>query len=273
MKRKQKTPPLFEIDSKLYGKKFSDLYKDHLTLEQYLISKDPFKFDLGDPRTLSEINRYLFKDLVGLDITISSDYLIPSASIRIVYAELLMKLINSDNKLVEIGTGATSALAMILAKKYQREIIATEINSSSFKQAKNNISKNNLDKYIILKKSEGQVIESIIPSGKYAGLVCYPPIYPDDPTKLWKIKGWKGKKSELIGGGKDGLDFTRRLIREALNTKGIHFDVITILLMNKKQIDKMINEFPNLSIEYFVIKAGTRKRFGLVIQKEERTIV
>ncbi len=160
---------------------------------------------MGDPETLSELNICLFKELADLDIELPKGHLIPSYSLRMAYGKTINELLTSEKinfsyPVIEIGTGASAATAMLLAKKYKRKVVTTEINEVSYQLAQKNIVRNKLRELITLIKSEGQIINEIVPEGKYSALMCYPPIYLADLTKLEKQRGWKGVQSELIAG-------------------------------------------------------------------------
>lgn len=235
--------PLKIIEAKHLGMKFEKLVAKYPKLEKYLISKNPPKFDLGDPETLSELNKCLFKELADLDIELPKGHLIPSYSLRMAYVEainelLTSKIANFSYPIIEIGTGASAAIAMLLAKKYKRKVLATEINEISYQLAQRNIVKNKLSSLITLIKSEGQIIKEIVPEGKYTALMCYPPIYPADLTKLEKQRGWKGVQSELIAGERE-LDFAIKLLNEAMNNNDVRINLITLQLMNKNQLEKL----------------------------------
>ncbi len=255
------------IEAKYYGKKFSDLLKKFPELNEFLISKDPPKFDLGDPRILSLLNQYLYKDILQLKVTVPEGYLIPALGIRHVYCDIIDDITESEEPLVEIGTGASAVLAMILAKKYKRKILATEINETSIKSAYKNVKDNNLSEFISILQSRGEILNNLLPEGNYSTLLCYPPIYDNDQTKLWKKRGWKGVESEMIGGTTNGMDFTLKLLDEALNSDEVKFRNITVMLMNEEQIRQILAKFQNrLKSKIFQINAGTRKRFVLWIQ-------
>jgi len=170
-------------------------------------------------------------------------------------------------RVVEIGTGASAALSLILAKKYKRRILATEINEDSYFSAKKNIIDNGLDNRITLLKSRGDIILDLIPSGKYAALLCYPPIYSEDLTILKKKRGWKGVESELIGGGDDGLSFMKQLIDEYLVSEKHHFELFSILLLNLQQVKFVLSRIKREN-SYQIIRfdAGTRKRYCLLFR-------
>jgi len=263
-----KKEPLQTIVTKYLGMKFENLVPKYPKLEKYLINIDPPKFDLGDPETLSELNKCLFYELSGIDIELPESHLIPSYSLRMIYAKAINDLISNNQlfrPIIEIGTGASAAIAMLLAKKYNNKVIATEINNISFLAAQNNIERNGLANLITLLKSEGQIIDGLIPKGKYSSLLCYPPIYPSDLTKLKKQRGWKGVKTELIA-GKDELDFAIQLVNEALNSKDVEIDFVTVQVMNKGQLFKLLNLFSDRKeCDFIEIIAGTRKRYILVV--------
>jgi len=140
--------PLKTVEDKYLGMKFEKLVPKYLELAKYLISRNPPKFDLGDPETLSELNKCLFKELANLVIKLPKGHLIPSYSLRMAYVKTINELltnknINSSYPIIEIGTGASAAIAMLLAK-YNKKVLATEINEISFQLAQKNVMKNKL---------------------------------------------------------------------------------------------------------------------------------
>ena len=137
--------PTYILEAKYFSLPFSSLVEEYPILNAFLISVDPPKFDLGDPRVLSLLNKYLFKEVVDLDINVPEDFLIPSLGIRHAYSDFIANRIKSNKPIIEIGTGASAAIAMILAKKYDKQVLATEINSTSFEMANANIVTNNLE--------------------------------------------------------------------------------------------------------------------------------
>ncbi|MEE9410949.1 MAG: hypothetical protein V3V41_08475, partial [Candidatus Heimdallarchaeota archaeon] len=128
---------------------------------------------------------------------------------------------------------------------------------------------NNLQDKIKLHHSRGEIIEKLVPQGKYSALVSYPPVYERELTKLEKKRGWKGTESELIGGEKDGMDFTKQLVSEAFQTPGVEINLVSVMLMNIEQIKEIITIIPTkASIEIIQIIAGTRKRYIIIISKK-----
>jgi len=257
------------IEAKFYSLPFKELVKNYPELNAFAVSINPLKFDLGNPEVLSRINQILYKEVLDLNLEVSPSHLIPSLGIRHAYCDFISSILKSDNPMIEVGTGAVAAISLILAKKYHRNMISTEIDPDSLESARRNIVRNQLEDSIELLLSEGQILDDLIPKGKYSALLCYPPIYEDDFTRLKKIKGWKGTKYELIGGGKDGLNFSKELIGEALDTKGVDIELISLMLMNINQVKSILSTISkNITHKITQINAGTRKRFILVISKE-----
>jgi len=255
------------IEAKHYGKKFADLLENFPELNAFLISVNPPKFDLGDPKVLSLLNQYLYKDIFKLEVSVPEGFLIPALGIRHVYCDIIDSITDSEDSLIEIGTGASAVLAMILAKKYKRKVLATEINETSIKSAYKNIEDNNLSEFISILQSRGEILNDLLPEGNYSSLLCYPPIYDNDQTKLRKKRGWKGVESEMFGGITNGMDFTFKLLEEALSSEKVKIKNITVMLMNEEQIRQISVKFQNrLKSKIFQINAGTRKRYVLWIQ-------
>ncbi|MHA1621746.1 MAG: RlmF-related methyltransferase [Candidatus Heimdallarchaeaceae archaeon] len=256
-----------EYEAKYFTLPFSELVEKYPDLNSFLISENPPKFDLGNPKVLSLLNKCLFKEVLQIDLDVPEGYLIPALGIRHVYCEIVNYLTQSEDPLIEIGTGASAALAMILAKKYKKNILATEINEASINSANKNIENNNLSEFITILQSRGEIVEDLLPQGNYSTLLCFPPIYDSDQTKLWKKRGWKGVESEMIGGASDGMDFTFKLLDEALNSEKVKIQNITVMLMNEEQVKQISTRYMNrLKTKIFQINAGTRKRFVLWIQ-------
>ncbi|MHA1347458.1 MAG: hypothetical protein ACTSO3_13745, partial [Candidatus Heimdallarchaeaceae archaeon] len=70
-----------------------------------------------------------------------------------------------------------------------------------------------------------------------------------------------------IGGASDGMDFTFKLLDEALNSEKVKIQNITVMLMNEEQVKQISTRYMNrLKTKIFQINAGTRKRFVLWIQ-------
>ncbi|MHA1200698.1 MAG: RlmF-related methyltransferase [Candidatus Heimdallarchaeaceae archaeon] len=255
-----------EIEAKYFTIPFDELLENNPELAAYAISINPVRFDLGNSEVLSKVNQCLYKTVLDIDISVPENHLIPTLGIRYVYCDAVISRIDSTYPLIEIGTGASAAISLILSKKYNKQVVSTELNEISFLSARQNIQKNNQNSAIKILKSEGEIIQNLIPKGKYSALVCYPPLYEKDLTRLEKKRGWKGTYDELIGGGKDGMDFTRNLIKEVTTTPDIEIGFVSLLLSSLDFVNKTIEFLPKTAETKIIqINAGTRKRFILII--------
>ncbi|GAG86825.1 unnamed protein product, partial [marine sediment metagenome] len=133
------------IDAKYFSLPFKGLVEKYPDLNAFLISVDPPKFNLGDPFILSRINTILFKEVLDLEIKVPKDYLIPSVGVRHAFCDYVVSQLNSNERVIEIGTGASASMSLILAKKYNKSVIATEINPLALDFARINAGINEMD--------------------------------------------------------------------------------------------------------------------------------
>lgn len=230
------------------------------------------KIDLGDADALRVYNQAIAKVLLDLEIEVPQTHLIPTICLRYAYVKILKEKYQIKSML-EIGTGASAIISLVAAKSYGIDVIATEINSDSLASAESNISRNKMDGKIHLIKSAGGILKGVVPrDDKFDILTCYPPVYPDLDTVHYtkegrKLRGYQGAVSEMIGGGKDGFDFSRQLIDEAISDYSNVLDRISLLFIKKEHADMAIQIFEDNhcdSIETISIKAGNRFRYLVV---------
>lgn len=233
---------------------------------------DKGRIDLGDPQALSEYNKAVAKTIANVDIELPDGFLIPTVCLRQAYLVILIdEILQPGSTILEIGTGASAILSLLAASIHQLEVVATEINELSYKSALTNIRNNNLEDKITLLKSEGGIIDGVVDkSDKYDALICYPPTYPDKDSSTYDDKGtdlgFRGTKSEMIGGGKTGFAFIHQMISEAMSFEIVY---ITVLLIFEEHVNPTVTllNTNNFQTKEITLLAGTRKRY-LVIAKE-----
>jgi 23S rRNA A1618 N6-methylase RlmF len=231
------------------------------------------KIDLGNPKALMIYNKCLLHAFTGFNIDIPKNYLIPTICLRKKYLELIKTKYPNVQCILDIGTGASAVLGL-LALSMNFNVIGTEINEESFKYALGNLKTNNISsENFKLIKSNGGIIQGVVDENnlKYIDvIVCYPPFYPDDKPGYTskKKRGFKGNDSELFGGD-SGIEFTIKMIKEAVNSQ----IKITSVLLHKKEfvthildVLKKEKEFESLNYEIVEIKAGNRLRYVLFIE-------
>lgn len=253
------------INIKPWCAKIQDARQVSDELEAFL--DEDGQLDFGDSKALNSYNKAVAKVLSDLDIQVPDNHLIPAVCLRYAYAKILAdNFLKSGDKIVEIGTGASAIISQILAKSFHIECIATEINPDSFESAKNNILNNNLTGLIQLLKSTGQILNDLVKDSHYQAILTYPPTYGEsvqEMNKLNKQRGFKGVKSEMIGGGDTGFEFTRQYLEEACEYS---IDCVTVLCLFKNHVTPSIRilEKHGRKVEVAELIAGTRKRYMVI---------
>jgi 23S rRNA A1618 N6-methylase RlmF len=228
------------------------------------------KLDFGNHESLIAYNQAVAYVLADLQIEVPSNHLIPAVCLRHAYMKIITeKYVSTNKKIIEIGAGASGIISLLAAKLYNHDIVATEINESSYLACIENIARNKLEHKINLIKSSGGILMDVIPyNSKFDALVTYPPTYAgsiQDEKKMDKKRGFKGVESEMIGGGLDGFEFTKNLISEACSPQ-FEIKVISILCLFDSHVMPSIEllQSNKRSVDVIELIAGTRKRYVVV---------
>ena len=105
------------IDAKPFTIPFRELIKKYPSLNAFLVSSNPPKFDLGDTSVLSIVNKHLFHALLGLDISVPPSNLIPTIGLRHAYCSSVLSTTLTTNTLLEIGVGSSAAIILLFTPK------------------------------------------------------------------------------------------------------------------------------------------------------------
>lgn len=146
-----------------------------------------------------------------VDICISNDALIPRPETEIV-VEYALEKIPKDHpfKILEIGVGSGAICAAIAMERENVEIYGTDICEKALLIAKKN-TKQFGDR---IKLFQGDLFQPIN-TNKFDLIISNPPYIPDD---IWETLEPEVKDFEpeiALKGGKDGLDFYRRILKDA----------------------------------------------------------
>jgi methylase of polypeptide subunit release factors len=183
-------------------------------LTRYLIS--PNRLDLGNTDALLLYNQLILRELLGLEFSVPKGYLIPTICSRWEFIKFILEASNrTTTSIVEIGTGASAILAMMLGI-LGKTVIATEINKGAYNSALENIKQNNLSDKIDLIQSEGEIITNLIHDlTSIDAIICNPPQYDEKyyHDHYESPRGFKGEYSDLVG-GKIGHEFIMKLLAE-----------------------------------------------------------
>ncbi len=203
------------IVSILLNVKRDELYNDTLVTPKYIdrinavvnqrITGRPLWYCIGDT------------DFYGYKIKVDERVLIPRPETELL-VENALKVINSNSKVLDLCTGS-GAIAIVVSRKKNIRVTATDISSSAIVLAKENAS---------LNKAEVEFIESDMfcgIEGKTFDVIISNPPY----VKREEIEGLQKEVKDFephlaLNGGEDGLDFYRIIslnVCKFLNNGGV----------------------------------------------------
>ena len=178
--------------------------------------KSPNQLDLGNPEALLLYNQLILREFIGLEFSVPKGYLIPTICSRWEFIKFVLEdLGNEPENIIEIGTGASAVLAMMVGF-LGLNVKATEVNEGAYKSALANIRQNNLFEKIELIKSAGEIVTNLFHDLTLIdAIVCNPPQYDEQyyHEHCDSPRGFKGEYSELVG-GEIGHEFIMRLLSE-----------------------------------------------------------
>lgn len=228
------------------------------------------KIDLGNTNALLLYNRLILMDFLDLDFSIPEGFLVPTICSRWEFLKWCLNHLDkpiSQQRIFEIGTGASAIIALVLAK-IGFLIDATEINAKAFASAKENIKLNQLSHHINLIKVSNRIIKGVHTSlNSYSAIITNPPQYDlDYYTKRISLKkGFVGVESELVGGEK-GYEFiiqTLKEVKEFRNSPPVFFQLTSPKLA--PLIESFLNENKYTYLQE-IREIGTRKRLYFKIE-------
>jgi len=229
-------------------------------LSTFLIS--PNRLDLGNTKALLLYNQLVLQELLGLEFSLPKGYLVPTICSRWEFLKFVLETFKTPpTSILEIGTGASAILAMMLGR-LGMTVIATEINEGAYKSALANIEQNNFSEKMVLLKSEGEIITNLIQDlSIFDAVICNPPQYDEKfyHDHYQSTRGFQGEYSELVG-GKFGHEFIMKLLAEVNQSSyapPVYFQ-LTLPKLQAKLEEDLINEKYCFSVNEK--KIGTRLR-------------
>lgn len=247
----------YNLPQKLCGLSFKEAIQRDPTLRKYEIGLN--RIDLGNTEALLLYNRLVLKDLLSLDFTVPHGFLIPTVCSRWNFVSWIIR--DQPSRVLEVGTGASAIIAMMLAK-IGCEVEATEIIETAYQSARKNIKINNFNSKIRVKKAKNHIIEDLYDSlDKFDAIVCNPPQYDQDyyEKSVSSKKGFVGRELELVG-GTVGHEFIIRLLEEVAsyeNHPSVYFQ-LTVLNLHEKINSYLVSNGYSFIEDYITV--GTRRR-------------
>ena len=199
------------------------------------------------------------KAFMNLYFNVTKDVLIPRPETEILVQTVMdnLKLINDESiRIADIGTGS-GAIAISLIKSFRGAVVVDAVDIS---EAAIEVAKQNADKHQVSDKINfyvGDLLEPIADK-KFTAIVSNPPYIPDKVIDTLQPEVAKYEPRLALSGGADGLDFYRRLVKDApdlITDPG--FLALEIGINQSKAVTKMIEDDGRLnSIEVIKDLAG-----------------
>lgn len=149
------------------------------------------------------------QEFMGIKFYVDENVLIPQPDTEILVEQIIKDCKNTNKKILDLCTG--SGCIAISIKKYipQTEIFASDISLKALEVAKKNAKQNNTDINFI----ESDLFQNIN-NEKFDMIVSNPPYIKQDVIKCLD-KEVQNEPYIALDGGKDGLNFYRKIIKEA----------------------------------------------------------
>ncbi len=180
------------------------------------------------------------QEFMKLNFYVNEDVLIPRQDTEILVEEVIKiaKKINAKN-ILDMCTGS-GAIAVSLAKYLPNtEITAIDISKKSLEIAKKNAKSNEVENQITFIESD---LFDKIPNEKYDIIVSNPPYIKKDVIKTL-TKEVQKEPEIALDGGIDGLDFYRKIVKQAENhLKYKGYICLEIGYDQRQDVIKIIND-------------------------------
>jgi len=180
-----------------------------LTVEKMFVPSEVKKMDdIANERLKGRPLWYIIGDteFYGYKIKVDERVLIPRPETEFL-AEIAIKTVEENDKVLDLCTGS-GAIAIAIAKEKNIQVTAVDISAQAIELATENAKLNGAD----VKFIESDMFEKV--KGKFNLITCNPPyIKSGDMPSLQKEVQHEPKIA--LDGGEDGLDFYRRLAKEA----------------------------------------------------------
>lgn len=157
------------------------------------------------------------REFFGRDFTVTKDTLVPQPDTEILVETALerLKAYPSDKalKVADLCTG-TGAIAVTVALELEgrAEMTATDISPKALAVARTNTEKLSAAEFVTLR--QGDLFQALEPEAKFAAILSNPP-YISEKEMTALPPEVQAEPTLALCGGRDGLDFYRRLVREA----------------------------------------------------------
>ncbi|KAH3664252.1 hypothetical protein OGAPHI_004604 [Ogataea philodendri] len=223
------------------------------------------RFEWHDNSAVVLITRILLQEW-GLQVQIDSNRLCPRLFNRLDYLDFMHDLLGSFKNTVglDVGTGHLAIYALLGAKLYGLEFVASDIDRESLRLAESNISRNGLGSAVTLVHNEPSesffdcLVSRLGP--KHGFVMCNPPFY-SSATEMRQRADLKADAravsamaNELVVEGGE-IAFVSRMIRESESHKESNITWFTSLLGKYDSLKPLVSLLRSKKIDNFGVHA------------------
>lgn len=154
-----------------------------------------------------------YKDFFGRRFAVDRHVLVPRPDTETL-AEVSLGLITSDSmRVLDVGTGSGIVAITIAAAKETVTVDAIDVSHAALEVAKANALAHGVQTRVEFFESDG--FGALPPDRRYDVIVSNPPYIPEGDIDALQAEVSTHEPRLALSGGPDGLDFFRRLVREA----------------------------------------------------------
>ena len=165
------------------------------------------------------------QDFMGIPIRVNRDVLIPRLDTEVVVEEAL-KIIESKGwahpDVLDMCTGSGAIGVSIAVKSDQSIVTMTDVSEAALKTAMGNAALNGVNRKCVFLL--GDMFDALPPDREYDMIICNPPYIETAEIERLSIEVRENEPRLALDGGKDGLDFYRKIAKDAgshLRTGGV----------------------------------------------------
>ena len=168
------------------------------------------------------------QDFMGLPIRVNRNVLIPRLDTEVVVEEAL-KIIEQKGwahpDVLDMCTGSGAIGVSIAVKSDQSIVTMTDVSEEALKTAMNNAALNGVNRKCVFLL--GDMFDALPPDREYDMIIINPPYIESGEIERLSIEVRENEPRLALDGGKDGLDFYRRIAKDA----GAHLRTGGVLVM------------------------------------------
>ena len=168
------------------------------------------------------------QDFMGIPIRVNRNVLTPRLDTEVVVEEAL-KIIEQKGwahpDVLDMCTGSGAIGVSIAVRSPESIVTMTDISEEALKTAMNNAGLNEVNRKCVFLL--GDMFDALPPDREYDMIICNPPYIESGEIDRLSIEVRENEPRLALDGGKDGLDFYRKIARDA----GAHLRTGGVLVM------------------------------------------